>query len=190
ILAVALSAIGSTLATLVSGVREAFAMGADGVLPRPLARTHPKFKTPSLATVIIGVLAVIGTWVYILGSSSVQNSFDTIVAVDGMLFALFYAFTGITMVVYFRRMAAAGPRNAVTMLLIPLISAAFLLYVVWKSVPGLGGWTSGSLISLYVLLGIGAVVLLYVRAPRAPYFAPPREVFQPGAGPVPASEVT
>ena len=189
ILAVALSAIGSTLATLVSGVREAFAMGADGVLPRPLARTDPRFKTPSLATVIIGVLAVIGTWVYILGSSSVQNSFDTIVAVDGMLFALFYAFTGITMVVYFRRMAAAGPRNAVTMLLIPLISAAFLLYVVWKSVPGLGGWTSGSLISLYILLGVGAVIMAYARATGSAYFATPREVFQPGAGPVPASQV-
>jgi amino acid transporter len=189
ILAVALSAVGSTLATLVSGVREAFAMGADGVLPRPLARTHPRFKTPSLATVIIGVLAVIGTWVYILGSSSVQNSFDTIVAVDGMLFALFYAFTGITMVVSFRRVAAAGPRNAVTMLAIPLISAAFLLYVVWKSVPGLGGWTSGSLISLYVLLGIGVVIMAYARATGSRYFATPREVFQPGAGPVPAAQV-
>src|SRR5205814_1501408 len=49
ILAVALSAVGSTLATLVSGVREAFAMGADGVLPRALARTHPRFRTPSPA---------------------------------------------------------------------------------------------------------------------------------------------
>jgi amino acid transporter len=156
ILAVGLSAIGSTLATLVSGVREAFAMGADGVLPRALARTDARFKTPSLATVIIGGLAVIGTWVYILGSSSVQNSFDTIVSVDGLLFALFYACTGITMVVYFRRMATAGLRNAATMVLIPFICTTFLLYIVWKSVPGLGGWTSGNLISLYVLLGIGA----------------------------------
>jgi amino acid transporter len=114
----------------VSGVREAFAMGADGVLPRALARTHPRFHPPSLATVIIGVLAVIGTWIYILGSSSVQNSFDTIVAVDGLLFALFYAFTGVTMVVYFRRMAATGPRNAITLLAIPLISTAFLFYIV------------------------------------------------------------
>ncbi len=182
ILAVGLSAIGSTLATLVSGVREAFAMGADGVLPRALARTHPKFKTPSLATVIIGILAVIGTWVYILGSSSVQNSFDTIVSVDGLLFALFYAFTGITMIAYFRRMIGAGVWNAVSLLLIPLACTAFLLYVVWKSIPGLGGWTSGSLISLYVLLGIGVVIMIYGRVANASeYFATPREVFQPGA---------
>jgi amino acid transporter len=184
ILAVGLSAIGSTLATLVSGVREAFAMGADGVLPRALARTHPKFKTPSLATVIIGVLAVIGTWIYILGSSSVQNSFNRIVSVDGLLFALFYAFTGIAMIAYFRRMATAGPWNMVSLLLIPLISTAFLLYVVWKSIPGLGGWASGNLISLYILLGIGAAIMIYVRATSSSdYFATPREVFRPGTGP-------
>jgi len=185
ILAVALSAIGSTLATLVSGVREAFAMGADGVLPRALARTHPRFQTPSLATLIIGVLAVIGTWIYILGSSSVQTSFDTIVAVDGLLFALFYAFTGVTMVVYFRRTATTGPRNAITLLAIPLISTAFLFYIVWKSVPGLGGWTSGSLVALYVMLGIGAVIMIWGRlAKTSPYFSTPREVFQPQVTPL------
>jgi amino acid transporter len=185
ILAVALSAIGSTLATLVSGVREAFAMGADGVLPRALARTHPRFQTPSLATLIIGMLAVIGTWIYILGSSSVQTSFDTIVAVDGLLFALFYAFTGVTMVVYFRRMATTGPRNAITLLVIPLISTAFLFYIVWKSVPGLGGWASGSLVALYVMLGIGAVIMIWGRlAKTSPYFSTPREVFQPQVTPL------
>jgi hypothetical protein len=69
--------------------------------------------------------------------------------------------------------------------LIPLICTAFLLYVVWKSVPGLGGWTSGNLISLYVLLGIGAAIMIYVRSTqRPPYFTTSREVFQPGAAPM------
>jgi hypothetical protein len=130
--------------------------------------------------VIIGVLAVIGTWIYILGSSSVQNSFDTIVAVDGLLFALFYVFTGVTMVVYFRRVGTCGPRNAITLLAIPVISTAFLFYIVWKSVPGLGGWTSGSLVALYIMLGIGAVIMIWVRlAKTSPYFSTPREVFRP-----------
>jgi amino acid transporter len=163
-------------------------MGADGVLPRPLARTHPTFKTRSLATMIIGVLAVVGTWIDILGSSSVQSSFTTIVSVDGLLFALLYAFTGLTMVVYFRRMAKAGAWNAVSLLAIPLICAAFLFYVAWRSVPGLGGWTGGSLVSLYAQLGIGAVIMVLVRATRSSaYFATPREAFEPEAGPVPAS---
>jgi hypothetical protein len=90
------------------------------------------------------------------------------------------------MVVYFRRMATAGLRNAATMVLIPFICTTFLLYIVWKSVPGLGGWTSGNLISLYVLLGIGAVIMIYARgAKKPPYFTTPREVFQPEASPDP-----
>lgn len=108
ILAVGLSAIGSTLATLVSAVREVFAMAADAVLPKSLATTHPRFKTPTIATVIIGALCVVGIWIYVMGSTSVQNSFDTIISVDGLLFSLFYVCTGFTMLVYFRRAAMTG----------------------------------------------------------------------------------
>lgn len=184
ILAVALSAVGSTLATLVSGAREAFAMGADGVLPSRLARTHPRFKTPSLATVIVGVLAAIGTWIYILGSSNVQSSFDTIVAVDGLLFALFYAFTGVAVLVYFRKVAATSAWNALSLVLFPLVSTLFLFYVVWKSIPDLGGWTSGSMVALYALLGIGAAIMLYGRlAHTSEYFDMPREPYEPGPPP-------
>jgi amino acid transporter len=75
ILAVALSALGSTLASLVSGVRVTFAMGSDGVLPRQFGKTDSRFKTPILATVIIGVIASIGVWLYTFGSGSVQDSF-------------------------------------------------------------------------------------------------------------------
>jgi amino acid transporter len=187
ILAVGLSAVGSTLATLVSGVREAFAMGSDGVLPRSLARTHPRFKTPSVATLIIGALAFIGIWLYIMGSSSVQNSFDTIVSVDGLLFALFYAFTGIAMIAYFRRIAVTGWRSAAGLLVVPLVCTAFLVYIVWKSVPGLGGWGGSSLISLYVMIGAGALAMVYVRArKRTTFFDIRRETFSPAVVPAAA----
>jgi hypothetical protein len=49
----------------------------------------------------------------------------------------------------------------------------------------LGGWTSGNLISLYVLLGIGAAIMIYVRSTKKPpYFTTSREVFQPDAAPL------
>lgn len=50
------------------------------------------------------------------------------VAEDDLPFALFYASTGLTMAVHFRWMAAAGPWNAASLLLIPVISTAFLFY--------------------------------------------------------------
>jgi len=38
-------------------------------------------------------------------------------------------------------------------------------------------------------VGIGPVIMVYACATGSRYFATPREVFQPGAGPVPASQV-
>ena len=180
ILAVALSALGSTLASLVSGVRVAFSMGSDRVLPHAFARTHPVFKTPILATIVIGVIAGIGVWLYTFGSSSVQNSFDTVVSVDGLLFALFYALTGIATAVYFRKLAMRSSWNFVLVAVFPIAAAAFLAYIMYRSVAGLGGWTGRDLVSLYVMLGIGAVIMLYVRFKgTSDYFSLPRETYQP-----------
>ena len=101
IITVLFSAIGSTLACIVAGGRVTFAMGFDKVLPPIFGRTHPTYKTPVLATVIIGVIASIGVWLYTFGSSSVQDSFDTIVSF-GLLFALYYSLTGIATAMYLR----------------------------------------------------------------------------------------
>jgi amino acid transporter len=180
ILAVALSALGSTLASLVSGVRVTFSMGSDRVLPHAFARTHPVFKTPVLATIVIGVIAAIGVWLYTFGSSSVQSSFDTVVSVDGLLFALFYALTGIATAVYFRKLARSSAWNLVLVAVFPIAAAAFLAYIMYRSVPGLGGWTGRDLVSLYVMLGIGAAIMLYVRFwGHTDYFSLPRETYQP-----------
>jgi len=180
ILAVALSALGSTLASMVSGVRVTYSMGSDGVLPRSFARTHPVFKTPTLATIVIGIIAAIGVWLYTFGSSSVQNSFDTIVSVDGLLFALFYALTGIATAVYYRKLAMRSPWSFTQLAIFPLAAAGFLAYIIYRSVAGLGGWTGRNLVSLYVMLGIGLVIMLYVRfTGTSDYFRLPRETYQP-----------
>jgi amino acid transporter len=187
ILAVALSALGSTLASLVSGVRVSFAMGSDGVLPRVFGITSARWKTPVLATVVIGVIAAIGVWLYTFGSSSVVNSFITIVSVDGLLFALYYALTGIATAVYYRRLAVRSVWSFVLLIVFPLAAAGFLIYIVYRSVPGLGGWSGRDLVSLYVMLAIGAAIMLYVRfAGESDYFSMPRETYQPEAGAVAA----
>jgi Amino acid permease len=138
ILAVALSALGSTLASLVSGVRVTFAMGSDGVLPRQFGKTDRRFRTPVLATVIIGIIASIGVWLYTFGSASVQDSFTTVVSVDGLLFALYYALTSIATSVYYRKLAVRSPWSLVQLAVFPLAAAGFLAYIVVRSVEVLG----------------------------------------------------
>ncbi|TMC13287.1 MAG: hypothetical protein E6J41_00880 [Chloroflexi bacterium] len=103
-------------------------------------------------------------------------------SVDGVLFALYYAMTGLATAVYHRGLAARGLREAALFAALPLAGSAFLLYVVWASVPGLGGWTGRDMLTLYALLAIGAAILLATRL-RAPsdYFTRPTEAFQADA---------
>jgi amino acid transporter len=182
VLAVALSALGSALAGIVSGVRVTFAMAFDQVLPRFLARTHPRYKVPHIATILFGLVASVGVLLYTLGSSSVEASFVTIVSVSGLLYILFYSATGLTSAVYFRRVARSGWLDLLQLVVLPLASAAFLLYVAWKAVPGLGGWGGGTMISLYVMFAIGAGIMFDARfRTRANYFAMARQVYDPQA---------
>jgi amino acid transporter len=163
-------------------------MGSDGVLPRAFGRTDSRFKTPILATVIIGVIASIGVWLYTFGSGSVQDSFTTVVSVDGLLFAVYYALTGIATAVYFRKLAVTGPWAIVQLAVFPLAAAGFLAYIIVRSVEGLGGWSGRDLVSLYVMLGIGVAIMLYVRITGgSDYFSLPRETYQPEAELQPAN---
>ena len=43
------------LVMMLSGPRVFLAMARDGLLPAPLARVHPRFRTPHVATIITGI---------------------------------------------------------------------------------------------------------------------------------------
>ncbi len=183
ILAVMLSAVGSVLACIVSGARVTFAMAYDRVLPPLFARTHRDHKTPYMATFLGSAIALAALWAYSAGSSGVQDLFDTLVSLVGLLFALFYAATGIAMAVYYRNLSLRTARNAVEFMILPAGSAIFLLYVSWKSIPGLGGWGGKNMIYLYVLLGIGLLVMVYSKLRvRSAFFDLPREAHDGSLG--------
>lgn len=44
-----------------------FSMARDGFLPKPLAKVHPRFKTPHIATLLIAVLSLLITLVFTQG---------------------------------------------------------------------------------------------------------------------------
>src|SRR5260370_1739321 len=179
------SFVGATRTGLVSGSRIASARGGDGNLPPILGRTNPVHKTPAIATVLFAGLALIVLWVYLLGSSSVQGAFTNVVGSVGLMFALFYAATGIGMAVYYRKLAVRSAGGFIELMLVPGVSAAFLLWVAYKSVPGLGGWTGAVLQVAYVMLRIRVILLLVGKARgQTDYYNRPVEAYDPAsAGP-------
>jgi amino acid transporter len=181
ILTVVLSAIGSTLACIVAGGRVGFAMGYDRVLPPIFGRTHPRYKTPVVAMIAGALIAFVFTWLYAIGSST-QSVFESVVSTVGLLFALFYTATGLAVAVYYRRLAVRGVRPFLELALLPLGSAAFLGYIIWRSIPELGGWTGRNMEYLYVLLGIGVALMLYARwRKESDYFQRPLEAYDPAS---------
>lgn len=174
-LAVALSVLGTTQAFLMSAARISYSMGADRVLPPVFGRIG-RHRTPAFATIVFGVLTIAITWLYVF-SSSISGAFDTVVSTVGLLFAVFYAITGIATAWFYRRLARRSARDAFTIGFLPLAGAAVLLYIAARSVADLD---SGARWGLLAMLAIGAVLLfIAVRVERAPFFRIKREVFDP-----------
>jgi len=88
-------------------------MARDRVLPGALGRVSRRYATPVQASLVVGVLAVGLAWVYLL-ATSVQSAFNDVVAVSGLLFAVFYIFTALATIIYYRRLMRARAWDAVT----------------------------------------------------------------------------
>ena len=167
-----LSVIASTLTGIVIISRIAYGMASHRVLPPILGQVSPRFATPAIGTIIIGVILIAATWAYLL-SSSIANVFSTVVSVTGLLFATFYTLTALAAIAYYRRRIFTNPWDAIMVGVLPLASAVFLSWVVVKSVisaPDEQRW------SLVGIIGAGLVLMLVARfVLHSPFFQIPRE---------------
>jgi len=170
-LSIALSAIASTGAGIVVTARIVMDMANRRVLPPTLGLINRRFSTPAIASVVVGLLVVILTWIYLL-ATSVQNAFDDVVAITGLLFSVFYVLTAVATIVYYRR-RLANPKDAILLGILPLASAGFLVWIVVKSVQQAPSSQRWSLIGI-VLAG---VVLMFVArfVLRSDFFRAPLE---------------
>ena len=171
-LAIALSAIATTGAGIVVGARIIYGMASYRALPGFLANVNRRFATPAAATVVFGVAVVALGWVYLL-ATSVQNAFNDVVDITGLVFALFYVLTAMAAVVYYRRRVFSGVWDAVILGILPIASAGFLVWMVVKymtTAPAAQNWSvAGIFISGLIMMLIARFWL------RSPFFQVQRE---------------
>jgi len=175
-LSITLSAIASTGAGIVVTARIVMDMADRRVLPPALGAVNRRFSTPVIASVVVGLLVVALTWVYLL-ATSVQNAFDDVVAITGLLFSLFYILTALATMAYYRHRLLANPGDGLILGVLPLAASVFLAWIIVKSLieaPPSQRWS---------MLGIvlAGVVLMFVArfALRSPFFHIRREVEAP-----------
>jgi amino acid transporter len=171
-LALALSVIASTGVSIVILARMLYGMANHRVLPAILGDVSPRFATPAVASIVIGVILIAVTWVYLL-SSSLANAFTSLIDVSGVLYASFYLLTALSAVVYYRRRIFSNAWDAVLVGILPVAAAGFLIWIVVKSfqnAPASQRW------SLIGVTAAGVILMLVARfVLRSQFFQIPRE---------------
>jgi amino acid transporter len=171
-LALALSVIATTGTGIVLTARIVYGMASYRALPPFLGTISWRYATPVAASIAVGLLMLGLAWVYLL-ATTVQNAFNDVVAVAGVLFAVFYVLTALATIVYYRRRVLAGVWDALVLGVLPLAAAAFLVWVIAKSVQAA---PAGQVWSLAGILIAGVAAMLAARfALRSSFFALPRE---------------
>jgi amino acid transporter len=175
-LALALSVIATTGTGIVLTARIVYGMASYRTLPTFLGTVSRRYATPVNASIIVGLLIVGLAWVYLL-TTSVQNAFNDVVAVSGLLFAIFYILTAGAAMIYYRRRIFTGAWDAVLVGILPLAAAAFLGWIVVKSLmvaPATQIWSLVGVVSTGIILMLAARLIL-----RSQFFQIRRESSAP-----------
>jgi amino acid transporter len=176
-LAVLASSAASLQTTFLSPARTLLAMGTYKAVPARFAKVHPRFQTPTFATMTAGVGTIIFYTLMTFVSENVL--IDTIYAL-GMMISFYYAVTAFSCVWYFRKELFADARSVAFKFLIPLFGGILLSVVFLKTTydtfdPAYGTGSSvfgvGSVFVLGVgLLLVGVLLMLWWRVKEPDFF--------------------
>ncbi len=166
-----LSTVATLETTLIQVTRTMFAMGRDRTLAGAFGRTHAKWRTPWLATIVVAVVSLL---LFVLSNllGSVGTIMTDAISAIGLQIAFYYGLAGVAVVITYRREIFASVRNAIFIGLWPLVGAAFLFWVLGESIHSNTAAVNG--IGLGAL-AIGVVPLAIAWRRGSPYFARSRD---------------
>jgi len=176
-LAVVASSASSLQTTFLPPTRTMLAMATYGALPRQLAEVHPRFLTPSTATLVAGG----GTAAFYVGMTLISENvlIDTIYAL-GLMICFYYGITAAACVWYFRGQLRRSARDLLVKGVVPglgalILAAVFVQTAVDAMDPAYGSGSSvlgvGSVFVIGIgLLVLGAVLMLLWRARHPEFF--------------------
>ena len=171
-LSIALSVIATTGTGIVLSARIVYGMASYRVLPSFLSNVHRRYATPVAASVIVGLLIVALSTIYFL-ATTVQNAFYDVIDVTGLLFSVFYIFTALAAIAYYRRRVFSGVWDAVILGLLPLGAAGFLAWIMYKSLQTAPAAQVWSLVGIVIA---GLLLMFSARfIQRSPFFWIPLE---------------
>lgn len=157
VVAVLISAVSSTQTTILPTALGTLAMAAYKALPARFRSVHPRYRTPSFSTLVMGVVAS----VYYVGMTIVSDDIlqDSILSL-GLAIAFYYALTGYACVWFYRRDLFTSAKNLLVRGILPLLGAVMLTFAFVQSAIDMYDPEYGNT----VLLGVGGTFVVGIGA--------------------------
>ncbi len=130
IIAVLSSAAASTQTTILPTARTTLSMARWGAIPKAFGHVSPRFMTPTVSTIAMGVVSAV--WFVAVNQLSTNVLGDSVTAI-GFMIAFYYGFTGVACALYYRRVLLRSAKNLVFVGLLPLLGASALAFVFVKA---------------------------------------------------------
>jgi amino acid transporter len=130
IIAVLSSAAASTQTTILPTARTTLSMARANAMPKSLGKVHPRFLTPHISTVLMGVASIV--WYVGLTLVSEDILFDSLAAL-GLMISFYIGLTGFACAIYYRRELFRSIKNFFFIGLGPTLGGAILFYLLIKN---------------------------------------------------------
>ncbi|HVN12466.1 MAG TPA: APC family permease [Kineosporiaceae bacterium] len=157
------SASASTQTTILPTARTALSMAAYRAIPTRFARIHPRYLTPTDATIGMGLISIV---FYVLFTVVSSNLLNALVGSVGLMIAFYYGLTGFACVWFYRRGLTSSVRNLVMRGVLPLLGGVILLVAFVYALRSYAApdWLTDDSGNNVTIAGVGAVAVVGVVA--------------------------
>ncbi len=157
------SASASTQTTILPTARTTLSMGVYKALPDSFAKIHRKYLTPSVSTVVMGVVSIA---FYVLFTLISDNLLSALIGSVGLMIAFYYGLTGFACVWFYRKTLNSSLRDLVMRGVVPLLggivlTVVFIYGLIQYAKPD---WLTDDNDENVTIFGFGAVAVVGVGA--------------------------
>jgi amino acid transporter len=180
------SAAASTQTTILPTARTTLSMAVYRAFPKSFARIHPRFLTPTVSTVVMGVVSII-FYTSVNYVSNATGVFGDAVTSLGLYIAFYYGLTGFACAWYYRRTLTSSARNMWLRGILPVTGALMLWFLggwsIWLdydvatqndytywTVPGIHWQVGGAFVIAAAAALVGLVFFIYNRIAAPAFF--------------------